>query len=132
MRILLLILLLAACPSADDGASQDDADDFADRLAGDIADVAATAVDVVSIAEGLEQRDTDSACTPTVGTCSFCYALDGNPLVGDFTLAMEETPCGAGSSVAGRSVNYSVTETAISGTWQATGLGGDYTVEASG
>ncbi len=133
MRILPLLLLLAACPSSDDDAvSQADADDFADRLAGDIADLASTAVDVVDTAEGLQERDTDSACYPTVGTCSFCYAVDGNPLAGEFTFAMEDVPCGAASEVAGRSVNYSVTGAEFSGTWAAAGLGGTYTIEGSG
>ncbi len=128
----LLLLLLSSCTHAPDPSAQDDADDFAERLADDIADLAASAVDVVSTADDLQERDSDEACYPTVGTCSFCYAVDGTPLSGTFSLSMEATPCGAAWERAGRSVNYSVAETSLTGSWTATGLGGDYTVEASG
>lgn len=133
MRTLLLLILLAGCPSAgDDGVAQADADDFAERLAGDLADLVATAVDVVSSADDLSSRDTVHECYPTVGTCSFCYDLDGTPLTGTFAVTMEDAPCGVAWEIAGRSLNYSVASTAFTGSWTATGLGGDYTVEATG
>ncbi len=126
-------MLLVACPSGDDSeVAQADADDFADRLADDIADAASAAVDVVSAADDLQERDTATECYPTVGTCSFCTDVDGTPLSGSFTLGMEELPCGEAWDVGGRSLNYSVTALSIDGTWQASGIGGDYTVTASG
>lgn len=131
--LLLLALLLVGCPTPDeDTLTQDDADDFADRLADDVAHVAASAVNIVSAADDLEERDSASECAGTVGTCVFCFDVLGTPLEGSFTLGMEDTPCGVAWEVAGRSLNYSVTHTDIAGTWTATGLGGVYTVEASG
>lgn len=132
--LLLLLLLLPACPTGDDDddVAQDDADDFATRLADDLADLAATAVDVASAAEDLDAREATRACYPTVGTCTFCYDVNGTPLAGTFSLEMEETPCGAAWEVAGRSFNYSVTAVAFTGAWAATGLGGDYSVDAEG
>jgi hypothetical protein len=133
MRAFPLVLLLAACPSTDDSEfTQADADDFADRLAEDIADMAATAPNVVRAAEDLTARDTASECFATVGTCTFCYDVDGTPLTGTFSMAMESTPCGVAWELAGRTLNYAVEETSLSGSWAATGIGGDYTIEATG
>ena len=135
MRTFFALMLLVGCTVTvddDDSDPQSSADDFAERLADDLADLAAVPVDVVSTADDLSTRDVDEACYPTVGTCSLCYSVDGNPLAGAFTVAMEDVPCGVAWDFAGRTLNYSVEATSIAGDWAATGLGGDYSVNASG
>lgn len=135
MRMLLLVLL-TACPTTEEPPPEDDvqedADDFAERLSADVADLNAAMEQVSASADGLEARDQAIDCYPTVGNCAICFDLLGNPAQGTFTSELEDTPCGRAIEVAGRTLNYSVASSDLQGNWQATGLGGDYDILASG
>ncbi len=136
MRALLVLALLTACPTEEEPPVEDDvqedADDFADRLSEDLADLNAAMEQVAASADDLEERDEARRCYPTVGNCSVCFDLLGTPAQGTFTSEIEDSPCGRAIEIAGRTLNYSIAESDLQGNWQATGLGGDYDILASG
>lgn len=135
MRWFLFFPLLIACPSSEpppDDEAQEDADDFASRLSDDLADLNAAMEHVAASADRLETRDEARDCYATVGDCAICYDLLGTPAQGTFSSGLESAPCGLAREILGRTLNYSLAQSSIDGNWQATGLGGNYDILASG
>lgn len=65
-----------------------------------------------------------------VGDCVWSYEVSGTPLSGTIEMALESTPCGGTYTGNSGSGSYTVTEGALSGTYQ--GSAGDWELSLSG
>jgi|GEM_PF-5107583 len=125
------LLLAAACEPTtriDPSLTEDMA-----RVAGE--DVARFAFAIQDLAESVGGLPGDGApaeeCHETTGDCQLCFGMDGDSMSGE--LDVGSTPdCGATWQIRGRSAQYVMTETALSGTWNAEDAAGDYAIALTG
>lgn len=129
------------------GASQQElkaAENFELALAEELADVGA-ALDVfirdreanAPVDDGArddgEAGEPEATCVATVGTCNVCTTVDGGWFGGSFAVETTPTPCGYSDAGANWSVDWTVLQSSVAGTWTPTvWYGGSYDVSIAG